>query len=69
LRIGTYTLEEGIIITRDKEGIRRYEVKKVERGRVESSAIPGFFIEVDWLFSELLPPADKCLQMILRGEL
>jgi Uma2 family endonuclease len=48
---------------------KKYEVKKVERGRVKSSTIPGFFIEVDWLFSEPLPPADKCLQMILRGEL
>lgn len=43
----------------------KYEVERIESGKVESRAISGFFLEVEWLFRELLPRAEECLQKIL----
>ncbi len=55
--------QKAVFVHRLKDG--RYEVEVVEKGRVESISIPGFFIEVEWLF--LLPRVDECLQVILRS--
>lgn len=43
-----------------------YKVERISSGRVESRSVPGFWLEVDWLFQEPLPLAGGCLQQILR---
>ena len=39
----------------------RYEVRKVADGRLESTAVPGFRIEVEWLWQRPLPSEFECL--------
>ncbi|MCS6964140.1 MAG: Uma2 family endonuclease [Thermoflexus sp.] len=41
------------------------EVMRVREGRLISRAVPGFWLAVEWLFQEPLPPASACLQRIL----
>ncbi|MDW8065899.1 MAG: hypothetical protein RMK32_09770, partial [Anaerolineae bacterium] len=41
------------------------EVLRVREGRLISRAVPGFWLAVEWLFQEPLPPASACLQRIL----
>ncbi|GBD09109.1 hypothetical protein HRbin22_01356 [Candidatus Thermoflexus japonica] len=41
------------------------EVTRVREGRLVSEAVPGFWLAVEWLFQEPLPPAEPCLRRIL----
>ena len=47
---------------------KRYEVKHVKEGEIESSAVPDFLLKADWLFREPLPSVADCLRAILGGE-
>jgi len=40
-------------------------VEGVRTGRVASIAVPGFWLEVGWLFQIPRPPVTECLQAIL----
>jgi len=42
----------------------RYKGERVS-GRVESRAVPGFWVEVGWLLQEPLPQVAECLRQIL----
>ena len=42
-----------------------YESTEVRSGRLESSVVPGFWIEVSWLWEEDLPSTFGCLREIL----
>lgn len=44
-----------------------YEEELVERGRVVSRALAGFWIESEWLWSAPLPNPKSCLDRILSG--
>jgi Uma2 family endonuclease len=47
-----------------KEG--RYQLAPLEANRIfRSQALPGFFIDVDWLLADPLPAATGCLEAIL----
>jgi hypothetical protein len=39
----------------------------VRAGRVASIAVPGFWLEVGWLFQTPLPPVAECLRIVLSG--
>ena len=39
----------------------------LKAGRLESTVVPGFWIEVDWLWGETLPSTPVCLEAILAG--
>jgi len=44
----------------------RYRLAPLEQNRLfRSRALSGFWIDVDWLLSDPLPPATRCLQAIL----
>ena len=44
----------------------RYQLAPLEENRLfRSRALPGFWIDVDWLLADPLPPATRCLQAIL----
>jgi len=43
-----------------------YQVTAMGRGRLESSAVPGFWIEVDWLWQRPLPSVIECLDLLLQ---
>jgi Uma2 family endonuclease len=46
----------------------RYRLAPLEANRLfRSRALPGFFIDVDWLLADLLPPATRCLEDILEN--
>jgi Uma2 family endonuclease len=54
-RVEFLVLEEG-----------RYQLAPLEENRLfRSRALPGFWIDVDWLLSDPLPPASRCLEQIL----
>jgi Uma2 family endonuclease len=56
-RVEFLVLEEG-----------RYRLAPLEQNRIfRSRALSGFWIDVDWLLSDPLPPATRCLQAILGG--
>jgi Uma2 family endonuclease len=42
-----------------------YRVKTSSKGRLESSQISGFYLQVDWLWAAPPPPEVRCLQEIL----
>ncbi len=42
-----------------------YEVRKLSSGRLTAAALPGFWIEVGWLWQEPLPSVLACLRQIL----
>jgi Uma2 family endonuclease len=42
-----------------------YEETRLAAGRIESSVVPGFWLEVDWLWQERLPSTFACLKQIL----
>lgn len=44
-----------------------WEVRVLERGRLTSAAVPGFWIEVAWLWQEPLPGALSKLREVLAG--
>jgi Uma2 family endonuclease len=56
-RVEFLVLEEG-----------RFRLAPLEQNRIfRSRALSGFWIDVDWLLSDPLPPATRCLQSILSG--
>ncbi|MFH1266321.1 MAG: Uma2 family endonuclease [Planctomycetota bacterium] len=57
-RVEFLVLEEG-----------RYQLAPLEENRLfRSRALPGFWIDVDWLLAVPLPPATRCLKEILGTE-
>jgi len=47
----------------------RFAQVPLERSRIfRSEALPGFWLDVEWLFAERLPSRRACLQEILFGE-
>lgn len=44
-----------------------YQVTEHAQGRLESRAVPGFWIEVSWLWDEVLPDGMRCLEQILAA--
>ena len=42
-----------------------YEAKTLSSGRLDSRVIPGFWIEVEWLWRDELPSTLACLRQIL----
>jgi len=43
----------------------KYQKTTLETGRLEAREIPGFYIEVDWLWQEPLPSAFECLRKLV----
>jgi Uma2 family endonuclease len=47
----------------------RYLLVPLERNRIfRSEVLPGFWLDVDWLFGERRPTKLECLQQILAGD-
>jgi Uma2 family endonuclease len=44
-----------------------YETIQVGSGRWESSALPGYWLDVEWLWGDPLPDPFHCLEAILAG--
>ena len=44
-----------------------YVASRVNAGRLRSPVIPGFWIDVGWLWQEPLPPTLACIREILAG--
>ena len=65
-----WTLPGLEVVTEDRlrslEG--RYEDRVVPSGRVESSAIEGFWLDADWLWKRPLPSGLEGLKTILGVE-
>jgi Uma2 family endonuclease len=47
------------------EGPRTYRVTEHTQDRLESEAIPGFWLDVAWLWQDPLPEELRCLQQLL----
>jgi Uma2 family endonuclease len=45
---------------------RRYVTTTTTKGRVESTVLPGFWINASWLWADPLPNAMTCLRQILQ---
>jgi len=46
-----------------------YAVQRMTSGRLEAPTVPGFWLLVEWLWQEPLPPVAGCLEAVLgRGE-
>ena len=43
-----------------------YVTEILSSGRLESTVLPGFWIEVSWLWQEELPPTLRCLREIMQ---
>ena len=56
-------IEQQVIVDR-KRG-RGYVEDIVTRGKVHSEVLPGFWLDVDWLWSDPLPDELDCLEEIL----
>ncbi len=56
---------EVLVETKTPDG---YIAETLSSGRLESSVIPGFWIEVSWLWEDALPSTVACLRSILGGE-
>lgn len=50
----------------DRKRGRKYVASVVKSGRLESTVIPGFWIDVAWLWKDPLPRAPACLRKILK---
>ncbi|HYZ07266.1 MAG TPA: hypothetical protein VE709_01470 [Pseudonocardiaceae bacterium] len=42
-----------------------YRTERRSGGRIESTVLPGFWIDVDWLWQEPLPSTVRCLRALL----
>jgi Uma2 family endonuclease len=51
----------------ERRGADGYHASRIEDGPHRSSAIPGFWIDVSWLWADPLPNARRCLETILAG--
>lgn len=56
--------EKQQIIVDRRRGLR-YVTKKISRGRVKSTALKGFWIETEWLWTDPLPNEMQCMRDIL----
>ena len=45
---------------------RAYRVQTLSEGWVESTAVPGLRLRVEWLWQSILPAVSACLQEVLR---
>jgi Uma2 family endonuclease len=52
-------------VTVHRAGQSEYRAAVVRRGRLESTAIGGFWLDADWLWPDPLPSASACLRRIL----
>ncbi len=57
--------QEHVIVDRRRK--RSYTTLTVEKGRLESATLAGFWINVSWLWMPRLPRKSACLREILRG--
>ncbi|MDA2928281.1 Uma2 family endonuclease [Acidobacteria bacterium AH-259-G07] len=46
---------------------RPYEVERLSGGTAECRAVPGLWLQADWLFQDRLPAAAECLQAVLAS--
>lgn len=51
-------------VIRDVRGKKGYTTVRVEEGRLESSVVPGFWVETAWLWEEPAPNFVACLRDI-----
>lgn len=49
----------------DRKRKRGYATTQAGEGRIESSVLPGFWLDAGWLWAEPLPRAPACLRTIL----
>ncbi|MCI0456847.1 MAG: Uma2 family endonuclease [Gemmataceae bacterium] len=49
----------------DRRGKKRYTSKTLTKGRLESTALEGFWIDVEWLWADELPDELNCLREIM----
>jgi Uma2 family endonuclease len=63
------------VVERDKRVLyqhllrcRRYEVQCCTSGALRSKVLPGFWIDVDWLWRERLPSELECLKKLVRSD-
>jgi Uma2 family endonuclease len=49
----------------DRRGKRRYTSAVLTEGRLTTKAVPGFWLEVSWLWGKRLPKTQACLRKIL----
>jgi len=50
----------------DRLGVEgSYRTERRSGGRIESMVLPGFWIDVDWLWQEPLPSTVRCLRSLL----
>jgi Uma2 family endonuclease len=55
-----------LIIHRLEEG--RYRAESAKEGKARTLSLPGFWLDVEWLFGDPLPSVTECLKEILSGE-
>jgi Uma2 family endonuclease len=55
-----------VVVHRPEPEGKSFEVERLSSGRVESRAVPGFWLEVGWLFQDPLPPVAACLNEVFR---
>ncbi len=53
-------------LTVHRQGQPDFSVSVLSAGRLESTAVPGFWVEVTWLWQEPLPSAPACLRQVLK---
>jgi Uma2 family endonuclease len=57
--------EEGrVIVDRFDFELQRYRTRTVRRGHLKSQALPGFSLQVEWLWQDPLPPLGKVLRQL-----
>jgi len=54
-----------LLVSRLDTATGAYEEARLTAGRLESQVVPGFWLEVDWLWQDRLPSTLACLQQIL----
>ena len=57
-------LTQGELVVHRLEG-ESYRVHPLSDGRLDSRAVPGFWVHVEWPFEDPLPSGQACLQAIL----
>lgn len=59
--------EEREIAVDRREG-KKYNTKTITSGKVGSEVVPGFFVQAEWFWEEILPDPFLCLQEILKDQ-
>lgn len=62
-----YPDEKDKVLVVDRLNGESYDRIRVASGILASSALPGFWIDVSWLWSDPLPNPRECLERILAG--